>query len=81
MLLWGFFLMLEIGVGGSLLMSRNIASRLRKLTRTSREIRRGNLPSPMPVDDTNDEFDRLAVKRNEMMDRLDSGPTGGISSR
>ena len=81
MLLWGFVLMLGHGVGGSLLMSRNIASWLRKLTGTSREIRRGNLAARMPVDDTDDEFDRLAVKRNEMMDRLDSGPTGGISSR
>ena len=35
----------------------------------------------MPVDDTNDEFDRLAVKLNEMMDRIDPGPTPGISSR
>ena len=69
------------GVGGSLLMSRNIASRPRKLTETSREIRRGNLASRMPVDDTNDEFGRLAVNLNEMMDRIDSGPTAGILSR
>ena len=71
-LLWGFVLMLGLGVGGSLLMSRNIASRLRKLTRTSREIRRGNLASRMPVDDTNDEFDRLAVNLNEMMDQIEA---------
>ncbi len=80
-LLWRFVLMLRLGVGGSLPMSKNIASRLRTLTGTSREIRRGNLASRMPVDDTNDKFDRLTVKLNEMMDRIDPGPTPGISSR
>ena len=71
-LLSAVVLMLGLGVGGSLVMSRNITSRLRKLTRTSREIRRGNLASRMPVDHTNDEFDRLAVNLNEMMDQIEA---------
>ena len=71
-LLWGFVLMLVLGFGGSLLMSRNVAARLENLNRTSQEIRRGNLSSRMPVDSHNDEFDRLALNLNEMLDQIEA---------
>ena len=71
-LLWGFVLMLLLGLSGSMLMSRNVAARLEKLNRTSREIRLGNLSSRMPVDSHHDEFDRLALNLNEMLDQIEA---------
>ena len=70
-LIWGFMLMLGLGVGGSWLMARNISLRLEKLNRTSRAIRRGNFARRMPVDNTHDEFDHLAVNLNEMLDHIE----------
>ena len=71
-LLWSFILMLLLGLTGSVLMSRNVAARLEKLNRTSREIRLGNLSSRMPVDSHHDEFDRLALNLNEMLDQIEA---------
>ena len=71
-LLWGLVLMLGLGVGGSVVMSKTVAARLEKLNRTSLEIRRGNLSSRMPVDHAHDEFDRLALNLNEMMDQIEA---------
>lgn len=71
-LIWGFVLMLGLGFGGSLLMSRNISARLERVNRTSREIRRGNLSKRMPLDNTDDEFDRLSANLNEMLDQIEA---------
>ena len=68
----GFLLMLALGVAGSTVMSRIVAGRLEKLNRTSRQIRRGDLSSRVPVDQTNDEFDQLALNLNEMMDQIEA---------
>ncbi len=71
-LLSGFVLVLVLGFGGSVLMSRAISTRLEKLNRTSRQIRRGNLSRRMPVNTEQDEFDRLALNLNEMLDQIES---------
>ena len=68
----GFLLMLAIGVVGSTVMSRIVARRLERLNRTSRQIRRGDLSSRVPIDQANDEFDRLALNLNEMMDQIEA---------
>ena len=67
----GFLLMLAIGVAGSTVMSRIVGKRLERLNRTSRRIRRGDLSSRVPIDQANDEFDRLALNLNEMMDQIE----------
>lgn len=68
----GFLLMLAIGVAGSTVMSRIVEKRLERLNRTSRRIRRGDLSSRVPIDQANDEFDRLALNLNEMMDQIEA---------
>ena len=70
-LIWGFFLMIGLGTGASWLVSRNVSARLEKLNRTSRAIRRGHLARRMPVANTHDEFDHLAVNLNEMLDHIE----------
>ena len=70
-LIWGFILMIGLGIGASGLMSRNISARLEQLNRTSRAIRGGNCARRMPVDNTRDEFDHLAVNLNEMLDHIE----------
>ena len=71
-MLSGFILVLVLGIGGSVLMSKVVSARLEKLNRTSREIRRGNLSRRMPVNSHRDEFDRLALNLNEMLDQIES---------
>ena len=68
----GFLLMLAIGVAGSTVMSRIVEKRLERLNRTSRRIQRGDLSSRVPIDQANDEFDRLALNLNEMMDQIEA---------
>lgn len=68
----GFVLMLVIGVAGSSVISKIVERRLERLNRTSRRIRRGDLSSRVPVEKENDEFDRLALNLNEMMDQIES---------
>ena len=70
-LIWGFILMIGLGIGASGLMSRNISARLEQVNRTSRAIRGGNFARRMPVDNTRDEFDHLAVNLNEMLDHIE----------
>ena len=67
----GLLLMLALGVTGSNVMARIVARRLERLNRTSRQIRRGELSSRVPIDGSNDEFDRLALNLNEMLDQLE----------
>ena len=68
----GFLLMLAIGVAGSTVMSRIVEKRLERLNRTSRRIQHGDLSSRVPIDQANDEFDRLALNLNEMMDQIEA---------
>ncbi len=67
----GVLLMLALGVAGANVMSRIVARRLERLNRTSRQIRRGDLSSRVPIDGSNDEFDRLALNLNEMLDQVE----------
>lgn len=67
----GLLLMIALGVAGSNVMARIVARRLERLNRTSRQIRRGELSSRVPIDGSNDEFDRLALNLNKMLDQLE----------
>lgn len=58
------------GVGG-LLMSRWLLSRIDRVNRTSQQILRGDLSRRVPLDGSNDEFDRLAGNLNAMLDRIE----------
>jgi len=69
-LFWGFMILLLLGGSAGVLMSRVINSRLEHINRISREIREGDLTQRIRVDHAGDEFGRLAINLNEMMDQI-----------
>ena len=53
-------------------MSRSTTRRIEAINQTSREIADGALDRRIPTLGTDDEFDRLAIQLNEMLDRNQS---------
>ena len=75
-MLWAIGLTLVFGIGGGLLLSRNLLNRVDAIGRTSRAIMQGDLTERMAVSGTGDELDRLAVGLNEMLDQIERLMTG-----
>lgn len=65
------FIALVLGLGGGLAMSRNFLRRVDAITDASRTIMGGNMQGRMPVSDSGDELDRLALSLNEMLNRIE----------
>ncbi|KAA5605972.1 HAMP domain-containing histidine kinase [Roseospira marina] len=61
---------LILGVIGGIVMSRNLLSRIDQVNRTARTILEGDLSGRVPVSGSGDEFDRLALNLNSMLDRI-----------
>ncbi|MGI9407516.1 MAG: sensor histidine kinase, partial [Hyphomicrobiaceae bacterium] len=70
-LIWGVALIGLIGLGGGVLVSRNIFRRIDAVTATSRTIMEGNLAERIPVNGSGDELDRLSENLNEMLERIE----------
>lgn len=68
---WTLGLTLFFGLIGGALMSYNMLARLDSINRTSNEIIAGDLSRRVPVSRAHDEFDRLAVNLNRMLDRIE----------
>jgi signal transduction histidine kinase len=68
---FGAGLLILIGLGGSLLLSRHILARIEGMSRASAGIMSGNLAGRIPVDGSGDELDRLALQLNEMLRRIE----------
>lgn len=69
---WAGVLTLLLGVGGGVVMSRNIMQRLESINRTSRAVMAGDLSKRVRVTGSGDEMDQLAVNLNAMLDQLES---------
>lgn len=69
-LAWGLGLMLVLGSLGGWWMSQRMARRIEAINRTSRDIIHGDLSRRMPLQGTDDEFDRLSGSLNQMLDRI-----------
>jgi len=74
--LWGFGLMGVIGLGGGLLVSRNLLARIDAVTATSQTIMSGDLSERIPVTGVDDEIDRLSENLNAMLERIEQLMTG-----
>jgi signal transduction histidine kinase len=74
--LWGLGLMGLIGLGGGLLVSRNLLARIDKVTATSQTIMAGDLSERISVSGVDDELDRLSESLNAMLDRIEQLMTG-----
>jgi signal transduction histidine kinase len=68
----GGLLALVLSVGGTLLFHRKIEGRIGAIRRTARDIQFGNLSRRIATSDRPDEFDRLSVDINNMLDRMET---------
>jgi signal transduction histidine kinase len=69
-LIGSLVIMVILGVGGGLWLSRNMLARLDDVNRTAQEILRGDMNRRIPVGPGGDEFDRLGGNLNAMLDRI-----------
>tara|TARA_Y100001934_G_scaffold282956_1_gene399522 strand:- start:1580 stop:2935 length:1356 start_codon:yes stop_codon:yes gene_type:complete len=70
--IWGSAITLALALAGGIAMSRSTTRRIEAINQTSREIADGALDRRIPTRGTDDEFDRLAIQLNEMLDRNQS---------
>lgn len=68
---WAALITLGLGVGGGLLMTRNMLRRVDAVNRTSARIIHGDLTQRVPVSGSGDEFDQLAENLNAMLDQIE----------
>ncbi|MDX6806584.1 sensor histidine kinase [Terrihabitans rhizophilus] len=66
----GLVLVVVLGLAGGLFVARQVLVRIDALTDTSRDIMAGDLSRRLPVSGSGDEFDRLAVAVNAMLERI-----------
>ncbi|CAN1510135.1 BaeS Signal transduction histidine kinase [Rhabdaerophilaceae bacterium] len=69
-------LVLVLGGFGAWFVTKRVLARVESVARTSASIMDGNLKERLPVTNTNDEFDRLALHLNAMLDRIGELMTG-----
>ena len=67
---------LVLGLLGGLVMSRRMLRRVDAVRETGQRIVRGDLSRRMPVTGVGDEFDRLSITVNEMLDEIETLMTG-----
>jgi signal transduction histidine kinase len=67
----GTGLLVLLGLGGSVLISRHIQSRIEAMSAASASIMAGNLTDRIPTDGSGDELDRLALQLNKMLGRIE----------
>ena len=68
--LYGLLMALVLGFVVSMIMSRSLSARLERINRTTLEILDTGLDIRMPLNGSGDEFDRLAVNLNRMLDQI-----------
>lgn len=69
-ILGGLALVILVGLAGGLILARRVLVRLDAMTDTTRTIMAGNLSRRIPVNGSGDEFDRLALSTNQMLERI-----------
>jgi signal transduction histidine kinase len=68
---WSVAIVIVLGLAGGIFVSRRVLNRVDAMTDTARTIMGGNLARRLPVDGTGDEFDRLAINLNGMLERIE----------
>ena len=69
---WSIAVVIVLGLGGGLFVTRRVLHRVDAMTETTRKIMDGNLGTRLPVAGTGDELDRLADNLNAMLDRIEA---------
>ena len=70
-LIWTFVFLLPIALLGGILVSSLSLRRVEAINKATLKIRRGDLSGRIPVVGSNDEFDRLALAMNAMLDGIE----------
>lgn len=69
---WGLAITVILALGVGLFMSSQVMRRIEVINQTSREIMDGDLSRRIPTVGSDDDFDRLAVNLNRMLERIES---------
>jgi signal transduction histidine kinase len=69
---WSAALVVVLGVIGGIFVSRRVLARVEAMTATAQTIMAGDLSGRLSVTGTGDEFDRLALNLNGMLERIDT---------
>jgi len=75
-LAWALIPALLLGIGGGALIGRYGLNRVEAVRATSDEIVAGDLSRRVPLNGSGDEFDRLALTINKMLERIETLMTG-----
>jgi signal transduction histidine kinase len=70
-ILWGVGFMALFGIGGGLLVGRNLLARIDAISETSRRIMGGDMSERLPTNGSGDELDRLSQSLNLMLARIE----------
>jgi signal transduction histidine kinase len=69
---WSVALVVVLGVLGGIFVSRRVHNRVEAMTATAQTIMAGDLSGRLSVTGSGDEFDRLALNLNGMLERIES---------
>jgi signal transduction histidine kinase len=69
---WSVALVVVLGVLGGIFVSRRVLNRVEAMTATAQTIMAGDLSGRLSVTGSGDEFDRLALNLNGMLERIES---------
>ena len=69
---WSIAIVIVLGIAGGFFVARRVLRRVDAMTETSRTIMAGDLSERLPVAGSEDEFDRLAVNLNAMLERIEA---------
>lgn len=73
---WSLLMILLLGGFSAWFVTKRVLSRVDAIAASSARIMDGALSERLPITDTNDEFDRLALHLNQMLDRIGELMTG-----
>jgi signal transduction histidine kinase len=69
---WSILVVVVLGIGGGIFVSRRVLQRIDAMTGTTRRIMAGDLSGRLPVGRSGDELDRLAENLNAMLERIEA---------
>lgn len=69
---WSILLVIALGIGGGIFVSRRVLSRIDAMTHATQRIMGGDLTERVPVGRSGDELDRLAENLNAMLERIEA---------
>ena len=69
---WSLAIVVVLGIGGGLFVTRRVLRRVDAMTETTRKIMDGDLTGRLPIAGTGDELDRLADNLNAMLERIEA---------